>query len=288
MAQYNKLFDKSEVEFITPFLKLWMSFNNWYKQDLPNVRTDKEAINEYKNQGHIKTEFLRLLNVRSIEGEKFQDTLSSFVKNINDCDFDNFEYPTDLFTRNPTNTVVQSKSLVFISPHNKEFFFTSGDEDRLFEKTLEIIYFIRCKLVHGDFDIDDPLFIDLVEKSYGILYPIMERILQNQADGEFICASISKNVDTKAIFDGGKMTILVGSKVTKNVANSYDKTEEREQILSEKAHEENNYFEITQNIEFNSPSAASSFCLGNSSNGWENWKNKAGKTMNDILRNNLN
>ena len=61
MAQYKKLFDKSEIEYITPFLKLWMSFNNWYKTDLPSLKTDRDAINEYKNQGQIKTEFLRLL-----------------------------------------------------------------------------------------------------------------------------------------------------------------------------------------------------------------------------------
>jgi hypothetical protein len=35
--QYKKLFDKSEIEYITPFLKLWMSFNNWYKEDLSGV-----------------------------------------------------------------------------------------------------------------------------------------------------------------------------------------------------------------------------------------------------------
>ena len=68
--------------------------------------------------------------------------------------------------------------MVFISPQFKEFYFTSGDENRLFENTLEIIYQVRCKLVHGDFDIDDPLFIDLVEKSYLILHPIIEKILE--------------------------------------------------------------------------------------------------------------
>ena len=116
----------------------------------------------------------------------------------------------------------------------------------------------------------------------------MDRILQIQADVEFICRSIRKNVDAKGAFNAGKMTVLAGSSVTKDVVDSYDKKEERMQILTEIAHEESNYFEITQNVEFLSPSAASSFCLGNSSNGWEDWKNKDGKTMNDVLRNNPN
>jgi len=45
--QYKKLFDKSEIEYITPFLKLWMSFNNWYKQDIPAIGTDRDAISDY-------------------------------------------------------------------------------------------------------------------------------------------------------------------------------------------------------------------------------------------------
>jgi hypothetical protein len=179
MVQYKKLFDKSEIEYITPFLKLWMSFNNWYKQDLPFIRTDRNAINEYKNNGQIKKEFLRLLQGRSNTDERFQDALACFVKNVTDCNYSDFEYPSDLFTRNPSHRVIQNQSLVFISAHAKEFYYTSGDENRLYESTLEMIYQIRCKLVHGDFDIEDSLFIDFVEKSYRILYPIMDKILQN-------------------------------------------------------------------------------------------------------------
>jgi len=47
--QYKKIFDKSEIEYITPFLKLWMSFNNWYKQDLDNV-----PVKIYDKYGNIK------------------------------------------------------------------------------------------------------------------------------------------------------------------------------------------------------------------------------------------
>lgn len=284
MAQYKKLFDKSEIEYITPFLKLWMSFNNWYKADLLAVRTDRDAINQYKNSGNIKTEFLRLLQGRSNTDEKFQDSLASFVKNVTECSYDNFVYPEDLFTRNPSERVIQSRSLVFISPHSKEFYFSSGDENRLFENTLEIIYQIRCKLVHGDFDIEDQLFVDFVEKSYRIFYPIMNKIFENQADGEFYIKSITNKVDARGVFDEGKMYILPDSKVRKDVVPSYGDVSERLSVLRQKAIEEVDFYIIRERIEFSSPSAASSFCLGNSSNGWEDWKTKSGKTMNQVLR----
>ena len=79
MSQYNSLFDKAEVEYITPFLKLWMAFNNWYKHELPNIPTDREAINEYKKSGEVKETFKRLLSSRAHTHKPFQEALANFV-----------------------------------------------------------------------------------------------------------------------------------------------------------------------------------------------------------------
>ena len=180
MEQYEKLFDKSEIEYITPFLKLWMSFNNWYKKNLEKVNTDREAIDEYKKYGDIKNEFIRLLNGKSDEDVKFQNALASFVKLIQECSFDKSQYPKNLFNRNPSEDTIKSQSLIPISTQNKEFYYSDTDGERLYENTIELIYQVRCKLVHGDFDIDNQNFINLVENSYKMFYPIMNNILQNQ------------------------------------------------------------------------------------------------------------
>jgi hypothetical protein len=247
----------------------------------------KESLTDFTNWiRKIKKEFLRLLNGRSNEDEKFQDSLAGLVKNVIECSYDDFDFPSNLFTRNPSERVIQSKNLVFISAHAKEFYFTSGDESRFYENLLEIIYKIRCRLVHGDFDIEDEIFIDFVEKAYKIMYPIMSAILENQADGEFYVRSNINNVDARGIFDAGKMYVLSGSKVRKEAVTSYGDTTERNNILSTKAIDEGNFYIIKERIEFSSPSSASSFCLGNSSNGWEDWKTKSGKTMNEVLRQN--
>ena len=37
-------------------------------------------------------------------------------------------------------------------------------------------------------------------------------------------------------------------------------------------------------LEFNTPSGASDFVLGGSTNGWMEWKNKNGKTLDEIYR----
>lgn len=205
MAQCHKLFDKSEIEYITPFLKLWMSFNNWYKQNLStvlipiydqqgnvkknpdgtdktkNITTDAEAIKYYKTGGEVKSEFIRLLNSRSPNDNPFQNGLSSFIKLIEELNNPDFQFSRDLFYKHPKQKTIDSKSLVYISPTQQEYYYSSTDEDRLYEETLNLIYGIRCSLVHGNFDIEDRIFIGLVESSYKILYPIMDKILQNIA-----------------------------------------------------------------------------------------------------------
>ena len=47
---------------------------------------------------------------------------------------------------------------------------------------------------------------------------------------------------------------------------------------------ENEYLEFKQDYIFNSPSMASSIVLGRNSNGWINWKNKEGKTLDELKR----
>ena len=202
--QYKKLFEKSEIEYITPFLKLRMAFNSRYKEDLKNtripifdkdgnikknedwtiqernVRTDSDAIYYYKTWGWVKTEFIRLLNSRSPSDEPFQNALASFVKLIQEWVNENLKYSDNLFYRNPVSKTIESNSLLYIS--QKEYYYSSADEDRLYEETLDLIYSIRCYLVHGDFDIDNKWFIGLIEYSYRILYPIMDNILQKNLE----------------------------------------------------------------------------------------------------------
>lgn len=286
MTQYKKLFDKSEIEYITPFLKLWMSFNNWYKQDLENIRDDREAINKYKNQGQIKNEFLRLFEDSSDVGIELNIALYELVLNINNYQLkykngDIVKYADDLILENADCR--GGRDPIFISEIKRRFQIDRQDKELFFEQTLEIVYQVRCNLVHGSFDIENIYFQKLVESSYKILYPIMDRILQSTEDKKFFCKN-RKGTNAQGLFSGGKMVVLKDSKICKEVVDSYDKKEERERILNEKSEEKEDYFVLTKDIKFPSPSAASSFCLGNSSNGWDDWKDKNGKTMNEILR----
>lgn len=103
----------------------------------------------------------------------------------------------------------------------------------------------------------------------------------------FYCKS-AKGTDAKGFYDENGFTVLAGSKVCKETTSSFvlmgRNPENRSFWLKEFCKEHNNFFVVEKNITFDSPSRASSFCLGRHSNGWTSWKDKDGKTLDEKFR----
>lgn len=193
-----RLFQRAELEYITPFLKLWLAFNCWYKKDSegdnPQLRNDFEAIEKYKQGGKIKHHFMKLFEDTSTEGEEFIEAIKSLVLNteenyelkdksgkavkylrlIENSDPEQFE---STLIENPTDKQIKDDNLILVSKGAKNKYIRYDQKEEFFVNTLQVIYGIRCCLVHGDFDIDNKFFKELVEASYKILYPIMGRVL---------------------------------------------------------------------------------------------------------------
>lgn len=97
----------------------------------------------------------------------------------------------------------------------------------------------------------------------------------------------SKGIFAKAIYKGNKMTLLKGSTVVKDPTPSYKKykkvNQDRKRKLRKSAMEQNDFYTLTESIEFKSPTGAAEFCLGSWSNGREVWKNKDGKSINEVV-----
>lgn len=186
MSKADKLFQKAELEYITPFLKLWLAFNCWYKKDSeadnPRIDTDAKAIEKYKTGGLIKHHFLRFLEDNSVDGKKFNESIKFLVLNteenyeLKNKDDDRVRY-TNLI-ENPEARTITTDNLIQVSEGGKKYYIRNDQKEDFFAETLKVIYTIRCSLVHGDFDIENQHFIQLVENSYKILYPIMERVLE--------------------------------------------------------------------------------------------------------------
>ena len=60
---------------------------------------------------------------------------------------------------------------------------------------------------------------------------------------------------------------------------------QREELLSKQSIVKmGDKYILKTTLEFNTPSGASEFALGGSTNGWVEWKNKDGKTLDEMYR----
>lgn len=121
-------------------------------------------------------------------------------------------------------------------------------------------------------------------------YPVFEEIDSNKISEEKIWYCKIGKTSAKAIYDETGFTIIKGSLIDEKVQPSFAKkhpdiVEKWKLLLSQNAKAiDKDIFELSQNITFPSLNQASIFCVRGSANGWITWKNKDGKTMDEVLR----
>jgi len=105
-------------------------------------------------------------------------------------------------------------------------------------------------------------------------------------------------IEAKGFYDGSKFIVLKGSAIKYKFESAYSgvarKSAQYTESLKKKRSNliEGNYFDpqnsgiviLKKDFVFNTPSAASCFCLGKSSNGWIDWKDKNGNTLDELIR----
>lgn len=117
-------------------------------------------------------------------------------------------------------------------------------------------------------------------------YKLFE-VIEEKTKHLFYCKS-GKGTDAKGFCDENGFTVLAGSKVCKETTSSFvvkgSAATNRDFYFKEFCKENDDLFTAEKNITFNSPSTASTFCLGMRSNGWTSWKDKDGKTLDEKFR----
>ncbi len=93
-------------------------------------------------------------------------------------------------------------------------------------------------------------------------------------------------IEAYGVYDGEKFEVLEGSEIdmsrkgrTPVVDQQRDSAIKNGDIILK-----NGKYYLTISMSFTSPSSASCFVLGGSTNGWTEWKDKDGKTLDDIYR----
>lgn len=117
-------------------------------------------------------------------------------------------------------------------------------------------------------------------------YPLFEEKRKAKSTKElFYCKGKSAEAIGELTDDG--FLILKGSKAILEEVPKVRKwvTSQRDELLQSKVLKEaNGFLEFTEDQIFSSPSAAACVVLGRSANGWTEWKNKEGKTLDELKR----
>lgn len=90
------------------------------------------------------------------------------------------------------------------------------------------------------------------------------------------------------VYDGDKFQVLEGSEVNLAKPANLEKYNKQRKELLEKGDiiQQADKYILKVTLEFNTPSGAGEFILGGSINGWAEWKDKDGKTLDEVYRKN--
>ena len=129
----------------------------------------------------------------------------------------------------------------------------------------------------------EEFFEDVCMLSSFLGIPVFEKVKRQNRE-LFYCKG--RGADATGFYSENGFTVLKGSKIPKNPTSSFSSKESRHEKISAFATTiKENLVEMNQDLTFKSPSAASSFCFGNSSNGWIAWINEKGLSLDEVYRN---
>ena len=109
----------------------------------------------------------------------------------------------------------------------------------------------------------------------------------NKPKEEHLFFAKSHNCDAKGFYHTNGFTVIKGSALAKTVVPSFKWKEKRQQLLEQYAVNKGDKLVLESDITFASPSTASMFVLGRPSNGWIDWKDKEGQTLDVVYRKQL-
>jgi len=162
---------KSEIDYFSAFLKLWLSFNAFYKrlfQANKSLKIDRQFIEQLKSTDNIIKDRFRdfLVNLESSEAVEFKFYFSEFVREYGGIRLGNKSIKRDKFLGiNPQMFGISVSELdfyQFIHPRNHELknknikgyikiesLYITSDLNKIFPVFIEMLYMMRNQLVHG-------------------------------------------------------------------------------------------------------------------------------------------
>ena len=113
----------------------------------------------------------------------------------------------------------------------------------------------------------------------------MDNAKMSMNEGDLFRTS-RKGIIARGMYGGDKFQVLEGSEINLENPVHLEKYNRQRKELFEKDDivKQDDKYILNVTLEFNTPSGASDFVLGGSTNGWTEWKNNDGKTLDEIYR----
>src|SRR3990167_8745999 len=71
----------SDIDWFTQFIRAWITFNAWYRNNYPNLSADREIINEVKRNGNrARDRAENLIQRNDVDGLKFKQHIADLYK----------------------------------------------------------------------------------------------------------------------------------------------------------------------------------------------------------------
>ena len=96
-----------------------------------------------------------------------------------------------------------------------------------------------------------------------------------------------RGCEAKGFYSSNGFTVQKGSVIAPTVVPSFGWKEKRNDMVQEYTVQEGTKLFMTSDITFSSPSTAAMFVLGRPSNGWADWKDDNGNTLDSVYRKQL-
>ena len=132
-------------------------------------------------------------------------------------------------------------------------------------------------------DPDDEFFEDIIFLASFIGCNIFEEPYAKNNRHSISLFLTGRGAEAKAVYNENGLTVLADSIIASSNTTSCPSPEKRLKLIGELTENQGGKRVLKLNKRFDSPSAASVFCLGRSSNGWVDWHNAKGLTLKAIL-----
>ncbi len=185
-----------------------------------------------------------------------------------------------------------NKAIMFLAD-NKTFSLDmiSGLEEYAIKKAYEAKRYKVENTVNPKYEIDE-YDLPSIEEVYDEIQFVMATLGYKMNDAQQtrneaeIFHTTRNGITAYGIYSGDKFQVLEDSEINIAKPVSLPKYNRQREELLQKGDITVNGKKYILNVilEFNTPSGASDFVLGGSTNGWTEWKNKDGKTLDEIYR----